>query len=161
MHNKPTCEQIRSLLNFYKEDNLKPKLKKLIEEHIEHCENCKKLYLQSNTTHNNFYSDNFYSNLSAYIDNELPEKESIKFKKLVITNPNARKELELMYDLKRAIQNSYEKTKNDLKTDYSKIIMNKINGENTTQPFIRLAWTFVGMVSAILIGFIFLSALYF
>ena len=63
--------------------------------------------------------------------------------------------------IKRAIQNSYEKTKNDLKTDYSKIIMNKINGENTTQPFIRLAWTFVGMVSAILIGFIFLSALYF
>ena len=46
------------------------------------------------------YAD-FKANLSAYIDNELDDKENIRIRKITISNPIARKDLEEMYAFKK------------------------------------------------------------
>ena len=41
--------------------------------------------------------------MSAYLDNELSDEDTVRFKKFAIANPPVRKELETMYKLKNAI----------------------------------------------------------
>ena len=71
--------------------------------------------------------DEFKLNLSAYIDNELTDEENIKVKKYVISNVKARSELENMYKLKRMLHNSFDKAKNEVRDDYSKYILKRID----------------------------------
>lgn len=96
--------------------------------------------------------------LSAYIDNELNSNENIKIKKMTISNPTARKELETMYRFKKLLHSAYERTKSDSKYDYSKNIVNKIqdNYEYSTTYFYKLAAIFIILISAIIGGFIYL-----
>ena len=101
---------------------------------------------------------NFVYSLSAYIDNELNSNENIKIKKMTISNPTARKELETMYRFKKLLHSAYERTKSDSKYDYSKNIVNKIqdNYEYSTTYFYKLAAIFIILISAIIGGFIYL-----
>ena len=165
MQNKITCSQVQALINFYRDNSLNPKLRDIIDEHLLNCSECRRIYAEFGFSFNNYNSsvdDRFRINLSAYIDNELSSHESVRFKKSAISNPIAKKEMETMYTLKRAIQSYAEKTKNDFKTDYSKLIVNTLKGENPEiKPFNKLIWAFAGMMSAVLIGFLVLSALYF
>lgn len=66
-------------------------------------------------------------NLSAYVDNELSDEENIKVKKYIISNPQARQELEDLYKLRKVMQNSFEKTKQETKVDFSKFILRRID----------------------------------
>ena len=77
---------------------------------------------------------------------------------MAISNPTARKELETMYKFKKIIHTAYEKTKNDSKFDYSKNVISKLQdtGEYTTTYFYKLAAVFVVLISAIIVGFIYL-----
>ena len=77
---------------------------------------------------------------------------------MTISNPNARKELETMYKYKKILQSSYEKTKDDIKLDFSKQILNEIqdNNDYTTNYFYKIAGVFVVLISAIIGGFIYL-----
>lgn len=174
MKNELNCNQVSALINFYLENKLNPKLKKYIDKHIEKCPNCKKKInelknilakYKIKTTQSEKCEEfeqqlpqNFVYSLSAYIDNELNTNENIKIKKITISNPTARKELETMYKFKRLLHNAYEKTKNDSKYDYSKNIVSKIqnNYEYTTNYFYKLAVLFVLLISAIVGGFIYL-----
>ena len=172
MKNELTCGQILALMSFYIGNNLTPKLKSYVDDHLKDCKECREAYLNAksdleiiidieSTSNNSSYQEkqyeNFVDNLSAYIDNELDSDESVRIKKFVISNPAARQKLENMYTFRNIMQNSFEKTKNELKTDYSKRIINVLSNGNelkADKPFVKLAGAFTVMVLAIIIGFL-------
>ena len=173
MNKDLTCHQVSALINFYIEGKLNPRLRESIDLHIAKCPACKKKIeeLKKILAKYNYSKQNnrqikeaapltaeARNKLSAYIDNELNSNENIKIKKMAISNPTARKELETMYKFKKIIHTAYEKTKNDSKFDYSKNVLSKIqdNGEYTTTYFYKLAAIFVVLISAIILGFIYL-----
>lgn len=173
MNKNLTCHQVAALMNFYIEDKLTPKLREYIDLHIAKCPACrkkieelKKILAKYNCSNQNKSQSKELSpitretrnKLSAYIDNELNSNENIRIKKMAISNPTARKELETMYKFKKIIHAAYNKTKNDYKFDYSKNILAKIQdtGEYTTTYFYKLAAVFVVLISAIIVGFIYL-----
>ena len=82
----------------------------------------------------------------------LDDEEAVKIRKMAISNPNARKKLEELYKLRRELHNSVLRTKNDCKTDFSRIIINKISGETHYNPFFKIVWTFAAMMCFILAG---------
>ena len=172
MNKKLTCNQISALLNFYVENKLSPRLKEQINQHLEKCPHCKKKikelqkilenYRVKVISSNNFTSTptdlDLHNNLSAYIDNELSGKENLKIRKMTISNPNVRKELESLYKYQQVMQAAYTKTKTDAKINYSKGILKELNDDNdyTTTYFYKLAGIFVVLISAIIVGFIYL-----
>lgn len=144
---KLTCGQMEILMSFYLEGELSKCLKEKADEHLRECKSCtdkyemvKTLYSDmrkgtfTNTLGNaeNIFSNNsnteniFKTNLSAYMDNELPEEESIKIKKIAITNKIARKELEDSYNIRRLMHDSFKKTKAEVKQDYAKAILKQL-----------------------------------
>ena len=70
----------------------------------------------------------------------------------------ARQDLESIYSFKKALHSSFEKTKSEMKSDYSKIITNQIQHENISRtsfdPFLRLTAVFFFMVTCIVAGLI-------
>jgi anti-sigma factor RsiW len=143
-----TCTQVSALLSFYIDDKLSSQLKQFVEAHLEICPTCRtKLEtlrsmvkslreahekisaVKSDSTDNasEFQNEEFKMNLSAYIDNELSDEENIKLKKYVISNPKARQELEGMYNLKKVLHESFEKTKNESKDDFSRFVLRQID----------------------------------
>ena len=171
MNKDLTCNQVSALLNFYIEDKLNPRLKEYVNIHLENCPACKKKVEELKKIFSNFKSkevsksskkegvdDGFMCQLSAYVDNELSSNENIKIKKMTISNPSARKELETMYKFKKVMHSAYEKTKNESKYDYSKDILNKVQDsvDYTTTYFYKLACVFVLLMVAIIGGFIYL-----
>lgn len=143
-----TCTQVSALLSFYIDDKLSTQLKQFVEAHLAVCPSCAakldalKSMVQSlkevhdrlavmtpdqEKTSDNPQYDEFKTNLSAYVDNELSDEENIKVKKYVISNQAARKDLENMYNLKKVLNNSFDKAKNDVKNDYSRFILKRID----------------------------------
>lgn len=165
MENKLNCQQIETLMAFYIEDCLSETLTKYVKYHLEICQECRKKYFKLKNLQNDLvpledsryltkqYED-FRNNLSAYIDNELDDEENIKIKKITIANPLARKDLEEIYNFKKLIHNSFERTKNELKTDFSKNILDMFKSSKKTDPFYRLAAAFFLMISFIVAGLI-------
>lgn len=173
---KLSCEQINALLYFYAENTLNIFLKKLVKEHLENCPECMANYrnivekFNDNINKENSESDSenfeteqykkFRTNLSAYIDNELSTDENIKIKKFAISNPLARKDLENIYKFKNMLYNSFIKTKDDLKIDYSKTVTNIIQKDfkqdNIITPFIRVWIIYFGVVIALTVSFIYI-----
>ncbi len=139
--------------------------------HIQKCPSCRKkiqeltkiLNTYKQQKNSNEYQEErlnfeFINNLSAYVDNELNTSDNIKIKKMTISNPNARKELEMMYKFKKVIHSAYEKTKNDSKFDYSKDIIAQLQDtpDYTTTYFYKLAAIFFIIIFTIIGGFIYL-----
>jgi len=173
-----SCEQVTALLSFYVEDKLSAKLSGYVKAHLDKCPECREKYLQLQNILKRFneiqtqeienpyvtkqYED-FKYNLSAYIDNELNDLENIKIKKIAISNPLARQDLENIYTYKKLLHSSFEKTKNDLKTDYSKNIICQLQHECSEKkrfdPFLKLTVIFFIMITCIVAGII--AILYF
>lgn len=157
-----TCSQVISLLPFYEEGKLTDKLKYYIDEHLKKCSKCREIYMRSQKIANNILDtyntkqyEAFKQNISAYIDSELDEAESLRIKKTAISNPLARKHLEDMYAFKRMLHNSFERTKNEWRNDYSRLIISKLSqSEYKDNSFIKLAAAFALMIIAIAAGFI-------
>jgi len=145
-----TCTQVGALLSFYVDNKLSSQLTQFVEAHLKICPACRakcealKLIVKNlrdahdnmsalapapapETTSSTAQLDEFQANLSAYIDNELTDEENIKVKKYVISNAKARGDLEKLYNLKKVMHNSFERTKNDVKEDYSKFILKRID----------------------------------
>lgn len=173
MNKDLTCEQVSALINFYLEGKLNPRMKECINLHMKKCETCRKKIENLKRILNNLkklkddiqktgqeeaINSKFINDLSAYVDNELNENENIKIKKMTISNPFARKELEKMYKFKKLLHMSYEKTKNENKIDYSRNVMSKIhnNTDYTTTYFYKLSAMFILLVATIIAGFIYL-----
>ena len=166
MHYRLSCEQVSALINFYAENALSEMLTKYMEEHLASCPQCNAKYLkiknilndcinvsdQNNKNEKNYTSklyETFKTDLSAYIDNELEDNQNIKIKKIAISNPLARRDLEQMYTFKRMMHNSFEKTKNDFKEDYSKNIICKVKNECPAPlfSFYKITAMFLGIIS--------------
>ena len=173
MNKDLTCQQVSALINFYIEGKLNPRLREYINLHIEKCPACKKKieelkkilakykqHKDTKTTQNTEEKlpEESIHKLSAYIDNELNQSENIKIKKLTISNPIARKELENMYKYRKIIHSAYEKTKNESNFDYSKLIRSNLQNSDdySTSYFYKLAGLFVILITAIIGGFIYL-----
>jgi len=149
-----TCSQICSLLSFYINGKLNYPLNDMLQEHLESCPSCQekyqtllniklkfvkaKEYLDSIDVANELIDD--YSsvsetekdyalvqNLSAYSDNELSDEESLKLKKYIISNLSARRALEEIYDLRTVLRKSFDIYEAQLKEDYAKNVLNKLN----------------------------------
>lgn len=166
-----TCNQVSALINFYIEGKLNPRLREYINLHIQKCPVCRKKIQELTKILNNYKQQKntkenqeeplnfeFINNLSAYMDNELSSSDNIKIKKITISNPSARKELETMYKFKKVVHSAYEKTKNDSKFDYSRDIIAQLQDtpDYTTTYFYKLAAIFFIIVSTIIGGFIYL-----
>ena len=171
---KLTCNQFEILISFYIENELSPCLREKFEEHIKECENCSSKYSMikdlftdmkkniidpdfdinnSSFTKTHKFGDEFNTQLSAYIDNELTSDENIKIKKLTITNKDARKELENSYHIRRLMSDSFKKSKEEAKNDYSKNILKQLQIEEEARlgfhPAINLLITFTVCVLVI------------
>ena len=166
-----TCNQVSALINFYIEGKLNPRLREYINLHIQKCPVCRKKIQELTKILNNYKQQKntkenqeeplnfeFINNLSAYMDNELSSSDNIKIKKMTISNPSARKELETRYKFKKVVHSAYEKTKNDSKFDYSRDIIAQLQDtpDYTTTYFYKLAAIFFIIVSTIIGGFIYL-----
>jgi len=171
MHNQLSCEQVTALLSFYAEDKLSAKLSESVKLHLENCPECLEKYqqlqkifrkyieIQNEEAESPYFSkqyEDFKSNLSAYIDNELDDFDSIKIKKIAISNPQARQDLEKIFNFKKLLHSSFEKTKNEFKHDYSKNITSKLqhNEYNRIDPFLKLAAVYFVMLTCIAAGII-------
>lgn len=172
MQNQLSCEQVGALMPFYIEDKLSAKLSEYVAEHLRNCPACMQKYeslkkmvnkfidIQSEEIENPYITkqyEDFKENLSAYIDNELNDVESIKIKKIAISNPLARQDLENIYTFKKLLHSSFEKTRNEFKNDYSKHIIYQIQQKSESKeadPFIKLAILFSIMITFIVAGII-------
>lgn len=173
MQKQLTCEQVSALMQFYLENKLSYKLSEYVAQHLRNCPSCMEKYNKLKNMLDKFVEINnedipnpyitkqyqeFKSNLSAYLDNELNDEESIKVKKLAISNPLARQDLENIYTFKKLLHNSFEKTKNEFKNDYSKSIICKIqmecNDGEMDIGFYRLAAAFLVIITCIAAGII-------
>jgi len=150
---KLTCTQMDILISFYLDGELSNNLRNQVEEHLKKCPICKAKYeiikdlfvdmkscasvnkeKEINKTEqvtpwstNSTKYNVFKHNLSAYLDNEMNQDESVKFKKLTINNKNARKELEDSYRIRRLLHQAFKQTGENSKIDYSKGIIKQLS----------------------------------
>ena len=174
-----TCLQMDVLISFYIDGDLSDALKKKVEEHLRECPACRAKFniinslfadlkntknkededeVYSTTTHSNRQYQFFKNNLSAYVDNELPEEESVKMKKYTITNKKARKDLEDAFRIRKLMKDSFRKSKSETKPDFSKSVMRQMNSNEKNElsfnPLITVAFAFVMsvlLISAIVV----------
>lgn len=175
MIKKISCKQVQAIMPFYLRGSVNPLLCDIIEEHLENCDKCKDYYLNAienistinNITNSipvaqNFEQEfktkeykNFKQKLSAYLDSELEDNENIKIKKMTISNPLARKDLEDMYSFKRLLHSSFSRTKENCNFDFSKEIMKKIYDTNSNyiDNLVKISYVFLVVSIIFAIGF--------
>ena len=171
-----TCLQMDVLISFYIDGELSEALKTKVEEHLKVCTSCrakfniinslfsdvrkslnKKEEVYMTNSHDSKQYQFFKKNLSAYIDNELPEEENVKMRKYTIGNKRARKELEDTYNIRKLMKKSFRKAKSETKPDFSKNIMKQLDTEDNSlgfNPIVSVAFAFVMsvlLISAIVI----------
>lgn len=153
MTQSATCKKVTALLALYIDNKLDQNLRGFVSQHLEVCPECYKKYVtlkqliselraaykdllndtkaqEKKTQFNIKEYEKFHTNLSAYFDNELPLNESVNMKKYMIKFPNARKNLEEMYNLHNAINSSVICIQKSFNDDYSKIICYRIQGKS-------------------------------
>lgn len=169
MNKKITCKQVQAILPFYLKGRTNPEINELIENHLINCKTCKEIYLRAineetsfalvddeielsevDVDDNRFVTKeyaNFKKKLSAYLDSELEDSENIKIKKMTISNPLARKDLEDMYLFKRLLHSSFQRTKENCKYDFSKNIIKRLDDSSFyhTDFFVK-----IGMILLVL-----------
>ena len=175
-----TCLQMDVLISFYIDGELSESLKTKVEEHLKECPVCRaklnilsslftdiKKSLNNEEGEEKVYSTNTHSskqyrffkhNLSAYVDNELPEEDNMKIRKYTISNKHARKELEDAYKIRRLMKESFQKSKTESKPDFSKKVLKTIDENNKKElefnPLISVGFAFVTtvlLISAIVV----------
>ena len=173
-----TCLQMDVLISFYIDGELSDALKAKVEEHLKECSVCRaKLNIISSLFGNakkkqssddeEVYSTNVHSshqyrffknNLSAYVDNELPEEDNVKIRKYTIANKKARKELEDAYQIRKLMRDSFRKSKTDSKPDFIRRIMKEAELDDTHElgfnPLISVGFAFIMtviLISAIVV----------
>ncbi|MDR1327589.1 MAG: zf-HC2 domain-containing protein [Heliobacteriaceae bacterium] len=171
MQQELSCDQVGALITFYIEDKLSSKLMQYVRHHLKNCPLCAEKYESLIQVVNNVINfpaavvndsedrfltgqyEEFKLNLSAYIDNELDNDENIKIKRMTISNPLARRDLEDMYTFKRLLHYSFDKTKHNIRSDFSKGITSRLQMQGAqADPFVKIVVFFALMMCAILAG---------
>lgn len=118
------CKQIQNLLYYYIYRELNPALQEYISMHLEECPIC-------NEYHANLLKEiNSNKNIeiiSAYIDNELSDKENIQTKKNIILNNKFRKKYEKLLSLSTILKNTLSRQEFNMKEDFTKRVFKELN----------------------------------
>lgn len=164
------CKKVGSLLFLYIENKLDDEDRFYVENHFQTCNDCYNKYLEMKEIINNLHFEyekllnefekiesdqifnireyeNFYKNISPYVDDELCYEDCIKFRKYLLKSKSARTELANAYGLRNNIKHSITNFKNNLNLNYSKKIIKKLQEEN------KYSFDNVYKRAAILIGF--------
>ncbi len=174
-----TCSQVIALLTYYVQGKTNYQVTNFIESHLKKCKSCrakletlKKVLKELEEEKNKLdeievkkvvpissYGTNFIEKMSAYLDNELSDEDTVRFKRFAIANPPVRKELEAMYKVKNAINSSFEKTKNTFKDDFTKDIIVKLNVQDVItmkDPVFKIVSVFVAILTLCSLGVVIL-----
>ena len=142
-----------SLLSLYIENKLDEDDSFFVETHLFKCSECYSKYIEMKDVISNLHFEyekltddfnrleannhfnireyeNFYNNISPYIDDELRYEDSIRFRKYLLNSKSARGELANAYGLRNNIRSSVERLKNGLNINFSKKIIKKLKNEN-------------------------------
>lgn len=175
---KLSCEQVMALMSFYVENKLSEHLAKCVKEHLDSCPQCSESFQNFQTMLGKYFEsensqtassvelelspfqnkqyDEFKKYVSEYLDNELDDNQNIRIKKIAITNPLARQELESMYNFKKILHLSFDRTKNEIREDFSKGIMSLLQHDRSfirIDSFFKLSASFVFVILAIVVCF--------
>lgn len=171
------CKKVVSLLFLYIENKLDDEDRFYVENHFQTCNECYNKYLEMKEIINNLHFEyekllneferiesnqifnireyeNFYKNISPYIDDELCYDECIKFRKYLLKSKSARSELAGAYGLKNNIKNSANDFRNKLNINYSHKILKKIQEDN------KYSFDNIYKRAAIIIGFMISSLIF-
>ena len=97
--------------------------------------------------------ENFFENISPYIDDELCYEDSINFRKYLLKSKSARSELASAYSLKNNIKISINEFKDKLNINYSNKIIRELQGKNFNiiESFYKNVAIFIGFLISTLI----------
>ncbi len=146
---KMACSQVTALLSYYIDGKVSAQITYFIEQHLKRCRACRERYevllkaikdirevktqidsIEPKTcVPVSAYSASFKEKMSAYLDNELSDEECLRFRRYAIANPPVRDELDGLFKVKNAMNTSFERTKNDLKEDFTKNVINEVKME--------------------------------
>ncbi len=140
-----TCKKVSSLLSLYLDNRLSDEAKKYVSNHLMICQECNKKFqdlknLVKNIRisyakfkkdlsidHTQFFSirdyENFYSNISAYMDNELTEDDKVKFEDYLKKSKAAASDLESFFSIQKLLKQAFlEKQRMSNNKEYKNII---------------------------------------
>ncbi len=149
----PICKKVVSMMSLYIENKLDEDDRVFVENHFSKCSTCYQKYLEmqeiitnlhfeyekllseferieSNKIFNIREYEQFYKNISPYIDDELCYDDCIKFRKYLLKSKPARAELASAYGLKNNIKHSVSMFKDKVNINYSKKVMRRLLDEN-------------------------------
>ena len=149
----PICKKVVSMLSLYIENKLDDVDREFIEHHFSKCSECYQKYLEMQEIITNLHFEyekllseferieankmfnireyeQFYKNISPYIDDELCYDDCIKFRKYLLKSKPARAELASAYGLKNNIKNSVAMFKDKINVNFSKKVINRLQSEN-------------------------------
>ena len=173
------CNQVLALLTFFIENRLNQKLMQSVEYHLNICQNCREKYLNLRKIFNNYQdiknkiteSDNapelsykdrqytdFKENLSAYIDNELNDSENLRIRKISIANQIARQELATALSIRELLKESFQKTKDSLKSDLCYTTISNLYCKNSKSTSLNII-KFIPIALIIILGIFFLLSM--
>ena len=149
---KTLCKKINSLIALYVENRLSKEEQSIVENHLIECQECRDKYVQMKDAiknlrksyenlleefkqieENNLFKikehEIFYSNISSYIDNELPYNEAVKFRQYLLRSKPAQKGLREAYSLKDKLQKTFSDYSDNLKINCAKNIIETLKHE--------------------------------
>ncbi len=149
----PICKKVVSMLSLYIENKLDEDDKAFVEHHFSKCSECYRKYLEMHEIITNLHFEyekllseferietnkmfnireyeQFYKNISPYIDDELCYDDSIKFRKYLLKSKPARVELASAYGLKNNIKHSVARFKDNININFSKKVMKRMLDDN-------------------------------
>ena len=170
------CKNISTLLELYAEGKLGERERKLVEEHLAVCPECRDKYVRMKAAiknlrssyelllkefeeiekHNKAKEHNiFYLNISSYIDNELPYSEAVDFRRYILKSKPARKSLEEAYSLRNTLKTSFNEYSDKLKLNYAKEIIKQLRSERKepTNMILKRMMITLGVLLVFMIAF--------
>ncbi len=146
---KINCNQFENLFSFYLNGELSLPMKEAFEEHLRECPQCcmkfdilKNIIGDIKEAYSKFLSEEEYieaepvtqeyvtgAELSAYIDNELSDENSVKIRRNIIAKPKVREKIDKLYKLRKIMSDSFAEHKKSLKTDYARDIISKMDNQ--------------------------------
>lgn len=145
----PICRKVVSMMSLYIENKLDEEDRAFVEQHFSKCSDCYQKYLEMQEIITNLHFEyekllseferietnkmfnireyeQFYKNISPYIDDELCYDDCIKFRKYLLKSKPARAELASAYGLKNNIKHSVDMFKEKVNINYSKKVMRRL-----------------------------------
>ncbi len=129
-----TCTIISKLLTHYVEDNLDDKCKNMVSIHLRNCPMCmekytvvKKLFMEAEKKRKLIKEkEKMQEEISAYLDGEMSEQEIADFEQKLSKKEGYEDALIQTMNLKKTLNNSFYKTKYNLKTDIAAKTMQQL-----------------------------------